>query len=90
MSDKHYLSPLASAALEDVVREMFSAPPVTHYAGCWRDPRHHACAVARIDALEAALRDCLDAWALYGNDSYYRGESGRIINRARALLSEKP
>lgn len=25
----------------------------THYAGCWRDPKHHDCAVRRIEELEA-------------------------------------
>jgi hypothetical protein len=24
----------------------------THHADCWRDPKHHACAVARVEALE--------------------------------------
>ena len=27
-------------------------PPSTHWEGCWRDPRHHACAVAEIDSLQ--------------------------------------
>lgn len=25
----------------------------THWEGCWRDPAHHACAVDRIERLEA-------------------------------------
>lgn len=25
----------------------------THWEGCWRDPAHHACALARINDMEA-------------------------------------
>jgi hypothetical protein len=27
----------------------------THWPGCWRDPRHHACAAARVEEMEAVL-----------------------------------
>lgn len=28
----------------------------THYEGCWKDHKHHACALARIESLEAELK----------------------------------
>jgi len=34
----------------------------THYDGCWRDPRHHACAVAKIEELQSAR---LGSMAIY-------------------------
>lgn len=32
----------------------------THYAGCWKDYRHHGCAVRRIERLEELLRECCE------------------------------
>lgn len=31
----------------------------THHAECWRDHRHHGCAVGRIDALHEAARNLI-------------------------------
>jgi hypothetical protein len=29
---------------------------ITHYEGCWQDPRHHACALTEIDRLREVLQ----------------------------------
>ena len=40
--------------------------PQTHHRDCYRDPTHHACAVARLDRLRAYLErgDVVRAFAL--------------------------
>jgi hypothetical protein len=38
----------ADAVADDIQR--------THHAECWRDPRHHGCAVARIEAIAKVLK----------------------------------
>lgn len=35
-------------------------PQVTHHPECWRDPKHHACAVAKVEGLTADLDNMLN------------------------------
>lgn len=37
--------------------ESHRAEPVTHWPECWREPGHHACAVAEIERLRQAVPD---------------------------------
>ena len=34
---------------------------ITHYNGCWQDPKHHACALREIERLRALLHESFDA-----------------------------
>jgi DNA repair exonuclease SbcCD ATPase subunit len=36
---------------------------ITHYEGCWQDPRHHACALTEIERLRKSLDDHLESEA---------------------------
>ena len=50
--------------------------PQTHHPTCYRDPTHHACAVARLDRLHAAMEGLPPGpWTLPSfeiDDSYWR------------------
>lgn len=37
--------------------ESYRAEPATHWPECWREPGHHACAVAEIERLRQAVPD---------------------------------
>jgi hypothetical protein len=34
---------------------------ITHYEGCWQDPRHHACALTEIERLRGLLQEALES-----------------------------
>lgn len=70
---------LAAGRFEARLAELATAPPPpappspdgrTHYAGCWRTPGHHDCAIAEIERIatqcDAALRSIVEARALLG------------------------
>lgn len=40
-----------------VTMESYRADPATHWPECWREPGHHACAVAEIERLRQAVPD---------------------------------
>jgi hypothetical protein len=39
----------------EYVRADLTPPEQTHWEGCWRDPKHHGCAVAKVERLELEL-----------------------------------
>jgi hypothetical protein len=53
---------------------------ITHYEGCWQDPRHHACALTEIDRLREVLqKEIVDEVTL---------AQAAEIERLRGLLRE--
>lgn len=57
----------------------------THWDGCWREPRHHNCAVLEIDRLRAALAQ-RRAPAAPDAETLERAATAYIADRIAALL----
>lgn len=55
----------------------------THNPECWRDPRHHSCAVAEIRRLREAIRDTHRAIRFYTDRMDWR-----TARKIRALLPQ--
>lgn len=64
----------------------------THWEGCWRDPKHHACAVAKIEELQAEGAQAPVAWlAVIGRLSNpYITELFHAESAAKAYIEMRP
>lgn len=62
----------------------------THCDDCWQWPRHHNCAVAKVDQLQAGYNACSDqlteAWEDIANMNKYATEMEDRVARALELL----
>jgi hypothetical protein len=54
----------------------------THYAGCWEDPRHHACALREIERLRLAQAENQKLWGWYETELKRAGALQRKLNKA--------
>jgi hypothetical protein len=63
------------------------APERTHWEGCWRDPKHHGCAVAEVERLErlAADRTQYEIGKKFGLLEGQMDERQRIRERLESL-----
>jgi hypothetical protein len=63
---------------------------ITHYDGCWEDPKHHACALREIERLHRWLSEMVADYKLDADPhpASQQGAINELIHRLRALLHE--